>query len=74
MTTVGAFEAKTHLNQLLTRTLKGEVIQITRWACLSPNSCLQPSPRSAPTSTKSCVVIARPAKVRGLENFDQAID
>jgi len=30
MTTVGAFEAKTHLNQLLTRASKGEVIQITR--------------------------------------------
>ncbi len=30
MTTVGAFEAKTHLNQLLDRASKGEVIQITR--------------------------------------------
>jgi len=30
MTTVGAFEAKTHLSQLLTRASKGEVIQITR--------------------------------------------
>ena len=30
MTSVGAFEAKTHLNQLLTRASKGEVIQITR--------------------------------------------
>jgi prevent-host-death family protein len=30
MTTVGAFEAKTHLNQLLTRASRGEVIQITR--------------------------------------------
>lgn len=30
MTTVGAFEAKTHLNQLLSRAAKGETIQITR--------------------------------------------
>ncbi len=30
MTTVGAFVAKTHLNQLLTRAAKGETIQITR--------------------------------------------
>jgi prevent-host-death family protein len=30
MTTVGAFDAKTHLNALLQRASKGEVIQITR--------------------------------------------
>lgn len=30
MTTVGAFEAKTHLNALLQRVAKGETIQITR--------------------------------------------
>ena len=30
MTSVGAFEAKTHLNALLQRVAKGEVIQITR--------------------------------------------
>lgn len=30
MTTVGAFDAKTHLNALLERVSKGEVIQITR--------------------------------------------
>jgi len=30
VTTVGAFEAKTHLNALLKRVSKGEVIQITR--------------------------------------------
>ena len=29
MTTVGAFDAKTHLNALLKRASKGEVIQIT---------------------------------------------
>ncbi len=30
MTTVGAFDAKTHLNSLLKRVSKGEVIRITR--------------------------------------------
>lgn len=30
MTTVGAFDAKTHLNRLLTRVAKGETIRITR--------------------------------------------
>lgn len=30
MKTVGAFEAKTHLNELLQRVSKGETIQITR--------------------------------------------
>jgi len=30
MTTVGAFDAKTHLNALLKRVSKGEVIRITR--------------------------------------------
>lgn len=30
MKTIGAFEAKTHLNQLLRRASKGETIQITR--------------------------------------------
>ncbi len=30
MTTVGAFDAKTHLNSLLKRVAKGETIQITR--------------------------------------------
>ena len=30
MKTVGAFEAKTHLNELLQRASKGETIQITR--------------------------------------------
>ena len=30
MTTVGAFEAKTHLNALLERVSQGETIQITR--------------------------------------------
>jgi prevent-host-death family protein len=30
MTTVGAFDAKTHLNALLERVSKGEVIRITR--------------------------------------------
>ena len=30
MTTVGAFDAKTHLNRLLTRVSKGETIRITR--------------------------------------------
>jgi prevent-host-death family protein len=30
MKTVGAFDAKTHLNQLLQRASKGETIQITR--------------------------------------------
>ncbi len=30
MTTVGAFDAKTHLNELLRRVSKGETIQITR--------------------------------------------
>ena len=30
MTTVGAFDAKTHLNALLERVSKGETIQITR--------------------------------------------
>lgn len=30
MKTVGAFEAKTHLNELLTRASRGETIQITR--------------------------------------------
>jgi prevent-host-death family protein len=30
MKTIGAFEAKTHLNELLRRVSKGEVIRITR--------------------------------------------
>jgi prevent-host-death family protein len=30
MTTVGAFDAKTHLNELLQRASKGETIRITR--------------------------------------------
>lgn len=30
MKSIGAFEAKTHLNQLLQRASKGETIQITR--------------------------------------------
>ena len=30
MTSVGAFEAKTHLNELLQRASKGETIRITR--------------------------------------------
>jgi prevent-host-death family protein len=30
MKSIGAFEAKTHLNQLLARASKGETIQITR--------------------------------------------
>jgi prevent-host-death family protein len=30
MKTVGAFEAKTHLNELLSRVSKGETIRITR--------------------------------------------
>lgn len=30
MKSVGAFEAKTHLNELLQRASKGEIIQITR--------------------------------------------
>ena len=30
MKTVGAFEAKTHLNELLTRVSRGETIRITR--------------------------------------------
>ena len=30
MTTVGAFDAKTHLNRLLARVSKGETIRITR--------------------------------------------
>lgn len=30
MITVGAFDAKTHLNKLLTRVSKGEIIRITR--------------------------------------------
>ena len=30
MKTVGAFDAKTHLNELLQRAAKGETIQITR--------------------------------------------
>lgn len=30
MKTIGAFEAKTHLNELLRRAFKGETIQITR--------------------------------------------
>ncbi len=30
MKTVGAFEAKTHLNELLRRAFKGEIILITR--------------------------------------------
>jgi hypothetical protein len=33
MTTVGAFDAKTHLNALLKRVSKGEVIRITHVEC-----------------------------------------
>ena len=41
MTTVGAFEAKTHLNSLLERVSKGETIQITRRGV--PNAKLVPA-------------------------------
>lgn len=45
MKTVGAFDAKTHLNELLQRASKGETIQITRRgipvAKLSPPDCNQ---------------------------------
>lgn len=40
MTTVGSYEAKTHLPALLERVARGEKILITRWglpvACLTP--------------------------------------
>ena len=45
MKTVGAFDAKTHLNELLQRASKGETIQITRRgipvAKLSPHDSSQ---------------------------------
>jgi len=45
MKSVGAFDAKTHLNELLQRASKGETIQITRRgipvAKLSPPDCGQ---------------------------------
>ncbi len=45
MKTVGAFDAKTHLNELLQRASKGETIQITRRgipvAKLSPPDSIQ---------------------------------
>jgi prevent-host-death family protein len=53
MKTVGAFEAKTHLNELLARVSKGESIRITRRGV--PVAKLVPSEEGEPRDLKKVV-------------------
>ena len=53
MKTVGTFEAKTHLNELLKRVSKGETIRITRRGI--PVAKLVPSEDGAPKDLKKVV-------------------
>ncbi len=68
MKTVGAFEAKTHLNELLQRVAKGETIRITRRGV--PVANLVPAEESKKRDVKKIVreirEIRRGASVKGL--------
>jgi prevent-host-death family protein len=54
MTSVGAFEAKTHLSDLLDRVARGEKITITRHGV--PTALLVPIEQSAPKRTHQEIV------------------
>lgn len=68
MKTVGAFEAKTHLNELLQRVAKGETIRITRRGV--PVANLVPAEEGKKRDVKKIVreirEIRRGASVKGL--------
>jgi prevent-host-death family protein len=57
MKTVGAFDAKTHLNELLQRASKGETIQITRRGI--PVAKLSPPDPSQKEDARSLAVSIR---------------
>lgn len=68
MKTVGAFEAKTHFNQLLARAAAGESIRITRRGI--PVAALVPAGDDGPTDLKAVVEeirkVRQGARLRGL--------
>ena len=68
MKTVGAFEAKTHLNQLLNRVSRGETIRITRRGI--PVAKLVPAAEGEQKNPKQLVreirEIRKGASLRGL--------
>ena len=68
MKTVGAFEAKTHLNELLKRVSKGETIRITRRGV--PVARLIPDPENEPKDLRRIAAeireIREGAKLSGL--------
>ncbi len=53
MTTIGAYEAKTHLNKLLERVAKGERISITRHGV--PVATLQPADPAKRTPVREVI-------------------
>ena len=53
MTTVGSFEAKTHLPQLLERVARGEKILITRYG--KPTAMLVPAPAEKTKDLKQII-------------------
>ena len=57
MESVGAYEAKTHLPQLLDRVARGEEIQITRNG--RPVARLVPEPADEPTDVRSVIAEIR---------------
>jgi len=75
MKTVGAFEAKTHLNELLERASRGETIRITRRGV--PVAQLVPPAESRQTDLKRVVAeireIRKGASLGGL-TFRELID
>jgi prevent-host-death family protein len=75
MKTVGAFEAKTHLNELLERVSRGETIRITRRGI--PVAQLVPPEESGQTDLKQVVAeireIRKGASLGGL-TFRELID
>lgn len=57
MKTVGAYEAKTHLPQLLDRVARGEEIQITRNG--RPVARLVPEPAATPADVRHAIAAVR---------------
>ncbi len=57
MATVGAYEAKTHLPQLLDRVARGETITITRHGV--PVAMLVPAPEARQKNTKAVIEALR---------------